>query len=85
MDDSWEITNFYAVDNNRPTDDNDDSLTRYHWLLANKNFAIKRGIRRAWLNETNDENGCSGINFMWPDLENEKFKQALKLVSKAKR
>lgn len=84
LDDSWEITNFYAVDNNRPTDDNDDSLTRYHWLLANKNFAIKRGIRRAWLNETNDENGCSGINFMWPDLENEKFKQALKLVSEGK-
>ena len=36
------------------------------------------------LNETNDENGCSGINFMWPDLENEKFKQALKLVSEGK-
>lgn len=81
LDDSWEITNFYAVDNNHPTDNNDDSLTRYHWLRVNKNFAIKRGIRRAWLNETNDENGCSGINFMWPDLNNEKFKQALKLVS----
>ena len=85
LDDSWKITNFYAVDNKRPTDDNDDSLTRYHWLLDNKNFAIKRGIRRAWLNETNDENGCSGINFQWPDLSNEKFKQALKLVSEGKK
>ena len=85
LDDSWRIINFYAVDNKRPTDDNDDSLTRYQWLLANKNFAIKRGIKRAWLNETNEENNGSGINFMWPDLENETFKQALKLVSEGEK
>ena len=85
LDNSWKIINFYAVDNKRPKDDKDDSLTCYHWLLANKNFAIKRGIRRAWLNETNDENGCSGINFQWPNLNNEKFKQALKLVSEGKK
>lgn len=85
MDDSWKITNFYAVDNKRPTDVNDDSLTRYHHLLANNNFAIKRGISRAWLNETNNENESSGIIFLWPDLNNEKFKQALKLVSEGEK
>lgn len=77
----WRIINFYAVDNKRPIDNNDDSLTCYHQLLTNKNFPIRRGIMRAWLNVTNNENYCSGINFLWPDLENKKFKEALELVS----
>lgn len=81
LDEKWPITNFYAVDNKRPTDNNDNSLTRYHHLLANNNFAISRGISRAWLNKANDDNESSGINFLWPDLNNEKFKKALTLVS----
>lgn len=79
LDDNWEILNFYAVDNRRPVDRNDSSLSRYHWLMANKNFPIKRGIKRAWLNDSNDENNSSGINFLWPDLNNEKFKRARQL------
>lgn len=82
LDDIWEITNFYAVDNNLPKDEQDASLTRYHWLLSHKNFPIKRGIKRAWLNESNGGNGSSGIKFLWPDLTNEKFQEALKLVSR---
>ena len=85
LDDNWGIINFYAVDNNRPTDNNDDSLSRYHHLLANNNFAIKRGISRTWLNQANDENNSSGINFLWPDLNNENFKQALELVSRGEK
>lgn len=84
LDDEWGIRNFYAVDNNRPKDKNDDSLTRYHELLAKKNYPIARGIKRAWLNQKNDENSSSGIEFLWPDLNNEKFKQALELVSQGK-
>lgn len=85
LDNSWEITNFYAVNNNRPTDETDASLTRYHWLLANKNYAIERGIKRAWLNDSNGDNGSSGINFQWPNLRNKQFQQALELVSKGKK
>ena len=81
LDKHWKIINFYAVDNKRPADYNDESLTCYQRLLNNKNFPIKRGIRRAWLNETKDGKGSSGIHFLWPDLENEKFKEALELVS----
>jgi len=84
LDDNWEILNFYAVANNHPSDKNDYSLSRYQWLLANKNYAIKRGIKRAWLNDNNNDNQSSGINFLWPNLENETFKEALKLVSKGK-
>lgn len=85
LDDSWDITNFYAVNNNRPADGKDNSLVRYKQLLKNKNYAIKRGIKRVWLNESNKDNGSSGINFQWPDLNNEKFKQALELVSEGKK
>lgn len=67
LNNNWEIINFYAVYNQRPKDRQDYSLTFYQWLLDNKNFAISRGIKRAWINESNNENGCSGINFLWPD------------------
>lgn len=84
LDNNWKITNFYAVENNRPADDSDNSLTRYHWLLTNKNYAIHRGIKRAWLNNSKNDTGSSEINFQWPDLNNEIFKQALKHVSEGK-
>lgn len=82
LDQKWGIVNFYAVDNHRPIDKNDESLSHYHWLMANRNYAIKRNIKRAWLNDSNDENMGSGINFLWPDIENIYFKNALNLVAK---
>lgn len=85
LDKDWEITNFYAVENARPNDENDVSLKHYLWLLKNKNFAVQRGIKRVWLNESNDQNSGSGINFQWPALDNQKFKDALKLVSEGKK
>ncbi len=88
LDDNWKILNFYAVENSHPSDINDSSLTRYQLLLANNNCAIKRGLTRKWLNDSDknspNDNGSSGIYFHWPDLENEKFKAALELVAKAK-
>ena len=85
LDNNWEIINFYAVENNRPNDENNRSLQHYRKLLADKNFPIKRGIKRRWLNDSNDKNGSSGINFLWPDLSNEKFREALKLVAEGKK
>lgn len=85
LDDEWEILNFYAVLNDHPIDKTDISLSRYQWLLANKNFAIKRGIERVWLNKQNISNGSSKIYFQWPDLNNPKFKEALELVSKGEK
>ena len=81
LDDEWEILNFYAVSNSHPKDESDASLSRYQWLLANKNFAIERGITRRWLNDDDNTNGSSGLNFLWPDVNNEDFKKALKSVS----
>lgn len=85
LDEKWNITNFYAVKNNHPADKNDNSLTCYQRLLKNHNFAIERNIRRFWLNNSNEENDSSRIFFQWPDLNNEKFREALDLVSEGKK
>ncbi len=80
----WDTTNFYAVDNDIPSDTSNPSLTKYLDLKQNHNFAIKRGITRCWLNNSNDENRGSGIWFEWPLLSNDKFKEALANVSEGK-
>lgn len=85
LDNNWEILNFYAVENDIPACDGDESLSRYLWLKSHKNYAIRRGIKRAWLNDSNDENKGSGINFQWPDIYNEEFKEALELVTKGEK
>ena len=90
LDDDWEILNFYAVDNDIPKDDDDNSLTRYIWLKENKNFKVHRGIRRAFLNQdSKNENreaiGSSGITFEWPVLTNEKFKKSLEKVGEGEK
>lgn len=82
LDNRWPILNFYAVENNCPHDSHDNSLSHYQWLLANKNCAVKRGLKRAWLNDSNNENSSSGITFQWPDLDNQDFKNALQQASK---
>lgn len=80
LDKRWPITNFYAVDNNIPADKSDASLSKYIELKKNKNFPINKGIKRAWLNKKEDKNGSSGIEFLWPDVTNEKFQDELQKV-----
>lgn len=82
LDKKWSITNFYAVENNIPADKNDPSLSKYIELKKTKNFPINKGIKRAWLNQTNDDNGSSGLEFLWPIVTNEKFKGELQNVTK---
>ena len=77
----WPTDNFYAVANSISSDEDDISLSKYIELKANFNFAIKRGIRRCWLNDSSDEHNSSGIVFHWPVLTNEDFTAALATVS----
>lgn len=90
LDDDWKILNFYAVDNDIPEDDDDNSLARYIWLKENKNYKVHRGIRRTFLNQVgknkNEETiGSSGITFEWPELTNEKFKKFLEKVGEGEK
>lgn len=82
LDARWGITNFYAVKNDIPADFDDPSLTKYIELKKDYNYPIKKGIRRKWLNESDDNYSSSGLYFKWPDVTNEKFKAALDNVSK---
>lgn len=78
--DEWKILNFYAVSNDYPGDNN-NSFKCYKYLLNNKNYPIYHGIERRWLNDKDENNGSSGIRFLWPDVHNEKFKHILKNVA----
>ncbi len=77
----WPTNNFYAVANNIPEDADDPDLCKYIELKDKYNFDVERGITRCWLNDSNEEHGSSGINFLWPILNNEKFQSALEKVS----
>ena len=78
----WPTENFYAVSNDIPTDKDDVSLTKYIELKREHNYAIEEGIKRKWLNDGDDDHGCSGINFYWPVLTNKTFNGALAKVKK---
>lgn len=80
LNEKWPITNFYAVANDRPNDENDNSLLCYKQLVKNHNYPISRGISRKWLNDSNNENGSSGINFHWPNTSNKQFMDACQKV-----
>ena len=79
---SWPTENFYAVSNEIPENEDDESLTKYIELKKDHNYAIKEGISRKWLNDNDAEHGSSGIFFQWPILDNESFKAALTKVKK---
>lgn len=78
----WPTKNFYAVSNDIPGNEDDDSLTKYIELKKHHNYAIKEGISRKWLNDRDANHGSSGICFQWPILDNEFFKAALTKVKK---
>ena len=78
LDEQWPINNFYSVPNECLGEEGNASLTKYIELRdsAEVNYGIERNITRAWLNKSQDGRDGAGIKFYWPDLENEKFKEA---------
>ncbi len=55
-----------------------DSFEQYCALRdSDKAFYISKGCTRRWMNAENDERKSSGINIIWPDLDNPNFKEAL--------
>lgn len=80
IDAQSEIINFYAVANEHPANPDDVSLTKYIELRDNKNYPIVRGLRRNWINGEDAVRKSSGIHFLWPDVNNKEFIEALKKV-----
>lgn len=79
LDDRIGLLNFYCVKNKVAKEDDTDSFTRYCELRDSdkKVFYIKKGCSRRWMNESNEERKTSGISILWPDPNDEDFKQAL--------
>lgn len=77
------ISNFYCVKNKATKkDDETKDFKKYCELRdSDKAFFIKKGIQRKWMNQSDDERGSSGISVLWPDTENENYKEVLKAAS----
>jgi len=76
------IENFYVVKNSAIKDDPTDSFDKYCELRDGKKaYYIYKGCKRLWMNESNEERGSSGIDILWPVIENEAFKEELALVA----
>lgn len=78
LDEEMEILNFYCIDNEATKSDETTSFKKYCELRdSDKAFYIYKGCSRKWMNESDDERGSSGITIIWPNTENEDFKEEL--------
>jgi len=79
LDEEIHIVNFYVVPNKVTKEDDTESFQKYCELRddTKKAFYIYKGCSRKWMNREGDGRGSSGIDILWPDLANERFKQAL--------
>lgn len=86
FDDKTTIINFYCVENSATKKDETEGFKRYTKLRdGDKAFYLKRGCQRKWMNQSGNDDqgidhGCAGIHILWPDVENEDYKEALKIA-----
>lgn len=84
FNDRLKITNFYCVENEATKDDESEDFKEYCKLRdGDKHFYIKEGCSRKWMNQSGIDNegkerGSSGINIIWPNINNQYYKEALK-------
>lgn len=72
------IENFYCVENEATKKEETDSFKKYKELRdGDKAFFVYKNCKRKWLNQSNDERGGAGLNFLWPDTNNEDYQEAL--------
>lgn len=79
-DNKFGILNFYRVDNNTTKKGTEtDDFKRYKKLRddSKKSFELKKGCKRKWMNESDDERKSSGLSCLWPLTDNEKYQEAL--------
>ncbi|MCK4252709.1 MBL fold metallo-hydrolase [candidate division WOR-3 bacterium] len=84
LDSKMKFANFYCVKNEATKSDETEDFTKYCELRDSeeKSFYLKEGCTRKWINKDGDDDSGnyrdhSGINVLWPRLDNEYFKDAL--------
>lgn len=81
LDDKMPIVNFYCVKNETTKKDETDGFKRYCSLRdSNKAYNVSKGCKRKWMNEGDETRGAAGINFLWPNTDNQFYKDALKIA-----
>lgn len=76
LDEKMEIINFYCVKNEATKGDESEDFTKYCELRdSDKAFYLYKGCSRKWMNDNDEEKnyGSSGINILWPKVENEYY------------
>ena len=77
--------NFYCVKNNIDSDGSID-FNEYCKLREGEHaFYIEKGCSRKWMNISDEERDASGINILWPDLNNSYFKEELERIENEKK
>ena len=77
---NWQmpILNFYCVKNKAVKEYETADFSEYRSLRdSSKTFYLEKGCSRCWMNLSNHERGCSGIEILWPLTTNEHYKYAL--------
>lgn len=78
LDDELGILNFYVVENDATKPDYTVDFERYCELRdSDKAFYLEKDCTRRWMNKADDERGSSGLNVLWPDLQNSDFQNVL--------
>ena len=78
LDDQLGIVNFYCVENKAVKEDDTEDFERYCELRDGEHhFYISKDCSRKWMNRSDEKRGSSGINILWPAVDNEAFKKVL--------
>ena len=81
LDDNMPIYNFYCVKNETTKKDETSGFKRYCKLRdGDKAYNIYKDCSRKWMNLSDETRGSSGINILWPDTNNQFYKDALKFA-----
>lgn len=81
-DNKFGILNFYRVDNATTKKGTEtDDFKRYKKLRddSKKSFALKKGCKRKWMNESDNERKTSGLSCLWPITDNQMYQKLSKL------
>lgn len=79
------IVNFYCVENEAIKEEETDNFKKYCEIRdSEKAYYVSKGCRRKWMNVSDEERGCAGINFLWPITSDEDFQDALEKVKDGK-
>lgn len=79
------IENFYCVENEATKEDESDSFKKYKEIRdGDKAFYVYKECTRKWLNQGDSTRKSAGLHFLWPDIENEDYKNELENAKEGK-